>query len=341
MNNKEQVNVGIIGVGWFGEKHARVYQQMSGVKLVGVYDSDHERLETVSKNLEVKAYRTLEELLNEDSIKAVSICTTDQFHLTPTIAACQAEKHVLLEKPMALDLAECDQMISAASRAGIKLMIAHILRFNQRYQDAYIKIKNGEIGNVRHFYGRRNNPRLAARRLGARCGYHTIVYHNAVHDLDIMNWLSNDEVSKVFAVSQSGELEAEGYPMSDTVLSVLQFRNGVLGLLENCWSYPDSYPTLVDGATEITGSNGKIVLDFRNMSAIAYTGQGVNYFENPHWPEAEGRVTGDLRAEIEAFIRCIVEDLPVPVSGKDGRKAIAAANAIVRSLKSGQPEIVN
>ena len=340
MSELERVNVGVIGVGWFGEFHARLYKQLPNANLVAVCDSHPDRAKDVAKKLDTKWFVDAESLLEDESILAVSICTTDQYHLEPTLAACKAGKHILLEKPMALSVRECDQMIAAAKDAGVKLMVAHILRFNQRYVAAHEKIASGEIGNVRHFYCRRNNPRRAARRLGARCGYHTITFHNAVHDIDIMNWFADDYVAEAFAVSQSGEMEAEGYAISDTVLSVLTFRNGAAALMENCWIYPDTYPSLVDAVTEVTGTKGKLVLDLRNMGAISYTDTGISYFENSYWPDIYGQVVGDVHHELEAFLRCVIEDLPVPVSGEDGRRAVATAEAIIASLESGEAKVV-
>ncbi len=340
MDKNRNINVGVIGVGWFGEFHARLYKQLSSANLVGVCDADLSRAKEVAGKLDTQIFETAEALLAEKDIQAVSICTSDQFHLEPALAACRAGKHLLIEKPLALNVQECDQIIAASKEAGVKLMVAHILRFNQRYAEAREMIKSGQLGTVRHFYARRNNPRRAARRLGDRCGFHTIIYHNAVHDIDIMNWFADSEVEEVYAISQSGELESEGYSVSDTVLSLLKFKNGVGALMENCWIYPDAYPTLVDAVTEVTGTAGKILLDFRNQGGISYTEKGVSYFENSYWPEIYGLVMGDLHQEIEYFLHAIIHDLDVPVTGMDGRRAVAAAEAIVASLISGKPVLV-
>lgn len=340
MNAARKVNIGVIGVGWFGEFHARLYKQLSSANLIGIYDADSQRSKKVADKLNVRDFENMESLLADPSIEAVSICTSDQYHLQPALAACLAGKHILIEKPLALSVKECDQIIAASKTAGIKLMVAHILRFNQRYVEAKAMIQAGKIGEVKHFYARRNNPRIAARRLGARCGEHTIVYHNAVHDIDIMNWLSDSQVVEAYAINQSGELKAEGYQLSDTVLSLLKFKNGSAAIMENCWIYPDSYPTLVDAVTEVTGSSGKIVLDFKNQGGMCVDKSGLNYFENSYWPEIYGYVCGDLHMELEIFLDCILNDLEVPVSGVDGKNAVAGAEAIVASLKSGKPERV-
>ena len=94
----------------------------------------------------------------------------------------------------------------------------------------------------------------------------------------------------------------------------------------------------MDAVTEVTGTQGKLALDFRNRGGVSYMNSGVGYFENSYWPEIYGLVSGDLHQELEQFLHCISEDLPVPVSGEDGRKAVAGATAIVASLNSGKPE---
>ena len=340
MNESSKINMGVIGVGWFGEFHARLYKQLDGANLVGVCDSNIKRAREVAEKLDIKAYENTDALLADSAIDAVSICTSDQHHLQPALAACQAGMHILIEKPLALCVEECEQIITAAKDASVKLMVAHILRFNQRYVEARKRIQSGQLGTVKHFYARRNNPKRAARRLGDRCGHHTIIFHNAVHDIDIMNWFADSEVVEAYAISQSGELMSEGFPISDTVLSILKFNNGAGAIMENCWIYPDTYPTLVDAVTEVTGTKGKIVLDFRNQGGISYTESGVEYFENSYWPEIYGLVSGDLHHELEIFLHCIIHDIEVPVSGEDGRKAVAAAQAIVASLESGKSEIV-
>ncbi|NLD49468.1 MAG: Gfo/Idh/MocA family oxidoreductase [Clostridiaceae bacterium] len=340
MSAARKINIGVIGVGWFGEYHARLYKQLASANLIGIYDADTQRCKNVADKLNVRNFENMESLLADPNIEAVSICTSDQYHLKPALAACLAGKHILIEKPLALSVKECEQIIAASKSAGIKLMVAHILRFNQRYVEAKAMIQAGKIGEVKHFYARRNNPRIAARRLGARCGEHTIIYHNSVHDIDIMNWLSNSQVVEAYAIKQSGELKAEGYELSDTVLSLLKFKNGSAAIMENCWIYPDSYPTLVDAVTEVTGSSGKIVLDFKNQGGFCFDKAGMNYFENSYWPEIYGYVCGDLHMELEIFLDCLVKDLEVPVSGEDGKNAVAGAEAIVASLTSGKPELV-
>ena len=120
MKKNRNINVGVIGVGWFGEFHARLYHQLTSANLVGVCDTDFSRAKIVAEKLGTQVFESTEALLAEKDIEAVSICTSDQFHLKPALAACCAGKHILIEKPLALNVQECDQIINAAKKTGVK-----------------------------------------------------------------------------------------------------------------------------------------------------------------------------------------------------------------------------
>jgi predicted dehydrogenase len=333
MSFDEQLNVGVIGVGWFGELHARTYNYMTGAKLVGVCDANLARAEEVAAPLGVRAFAGIEELLADNTIQAVSVCTSDPNHLEPVLAACAAGKHILVEKPMALRLEDCDQMIDAARRAGVKLMPGHVLRFDQRFFCAHEKIRRGELGEISHLYSRRSLPKSAAHRVKGWAGYHTILFHLAVHDLDALCWLADDEVAEVYAAYRAGTIESEGSQLSDVVLSLLKFRKGALAIMEHSWIHPENYPILVDAHTEIAGTRGRIVLDLSGKGGTSYTQDGVQHFHDSYWPTPQGQVFSDLHDELETFVRCIAMNLPVPVQGADGRRAVAAALAIQESLR--------
>ena len=341
MEQIEKVNVAVIGVGWFGEKHAQIYKDLAGSRLVGVYDQDNVRTHTVAKSLNVIGFNSMDDLLADRSIDAVDICIKDRYHLKPVQAACKAGKHVMLEKPMALTLVECEQIIAASKEAGVKLMVGHILRFNPQVMQAQYKIRAGEIGSVRHFYARRNLPKSAPRHVGDCYGYHSIIYDVVIHEIDLVQWLADDDIVEVYAKYQSGVMEAEGYSLSDSILTMLQFRNGAISLTEHSWIYPDNFPAAVDGRIEITGTHGRIELDFGYRDCINFTEKGAEYFGNSHWPVMDNCFSSDLRYELETFVKCVADDIPVPVTGEDSKKTIAVASAIEASLISGKAEKVS
>ena len=164
----EPVRLGIVGCGVMGNNHLGAAQRVPEVKVVAVADLRLDRAQEAAKKYSVpKVFCEGAELLDDPDVDAVVLALPNFGRPYLALRAFANGKHVLLEKPMALDLSECDKMINAANRAGVQLMVGHVLRFNQRYAAAYAEIAGGKIGIVRHFYGRRNNPRRAARRCRA------------------------------------------------------------------------------------------------------------------------------------------------------------------------------
>ncbi|NPV77311.1 MAG: Gfo/Idh/MocA family oxidoreductase [Anaerolineae bacterium] len=331
------INVGVIGVGWFGELHAKIYDYIAGAVLLGVYDRNSSRAEEVAKKFGVRAYPSLQEMLADPRITAVSVCTSDDHHVEPAIAACEAGKHVLLEKPMALTIQDCARVIGASRKAGIQLMPGHVLRFNSRYRLAHSKICSGEIGDISHMYSHRSLPKSAAHRVAHWGGRDSILFHLAVHDIDVLSWLVGDEVVEVFAISRSGVIEAEGSPLSDVVLTLLKFRKGAVASLEHSWIHPNNYPILVEVNTEITGTRGKLSINLTGDGAISFTPNGVQYFSENYWPVLDIEISSDLRDELEVFVHCIANHKPVPVTPEDGRRSIATVLAIQESLQRHIP----
>src|SRR5262245_41409913 len=149
------IGYGIIGLGFFGEKHAEVAATLPGVELRAVCTRDDKRRQQIQKRLGVpKQYRDYHDLLADPAIDAVSVVTHIDDHVAPTLAALKAGKHVLLEKPMARTPAECDRILAAAKKSGRILMVGHICRFNPRYAIARERIQRGEIGRIVTMYAR-------------------------------------------------------------------------------------------------------------------------------------------------------------------------------------------
>ncbi|NLD49475.1 MAG: Gfo/Idh/MocA family oxidoreductase [Clostridiaceae bacterium] len=330
----QKLNVAVIGVGWFGELHIQVYSSLPQVNLVGFFDENLQRMEDISNRYHIRAFQTIDELLESSLIDAVSICTGDQNHLSPVLKACRAGKHVLVEKPMARTIEDCDIMIDAAQKAGIKLMPGHLLRFNNSFIVAKDRIFKGEIGSLSHIYTHRSLPKSAAHRISDWGEYHSILFHLAVHDIDIISWLADDMIVEVYADFHSGILESEGIALSDAVLSLLRFKRGALSLMEQSWVHPDNYPILVEAQTQLTGSKGKIEIDLSGRGGVSYTNNAVHHFAETYWPVIDGQTSCDLRNELDVFTKCLLAEDPLPITMEEGRYPICVVTAIIESLKN-------
>lgn len=324
---KDKLNMGVIGVGTFGSLHAKVYSQLNVCELKAVADLNQKRLNEICSTLEVESYTDYKELLERDDIDAVSICTTDELHVEPAVAAVNMGKHVFVEKPLALTPQDCDKIIEAAKASCVKLMVGHILRFDPRYVTAYEEIKTDKIGKLVHLFARRNNPIINANRLSVHT---SVLFFLGIHDIDFMNWCVGTKAERVYAEATYKMLK----DTPDTVLAVIRFSDETIASLEVSWVLPESFPERLDARFEAIGTAGAIYVDGGSKTvAVAH-----EQFEHPelfYAPELFGERVGILRDELLHFIRCVIHDKEPIVRGEDGKAAVEVAYALQKSFETG------
>ncbi|NPV78754.1 MAG: Gfo/Idh/MocA family oxidoreductase [Firmicutes bacterium] len=329
----QELGVGVIGVGFMGEMHARIYQQIPGVKLMGVADENFARAREVGEKLDVAAYDNIDDLLGRDDISAVSICVSDDRHLKPAVAAARAKKHILLEKPIATDLDEGRQIIEAAKENGVLLTVGHLLRFDPRYAGLKEYQESGGIGQPVLIYTRRNSPITEGPKRYGRKGILTL--HVAVHDIDLMLWYIRSKVVRVYAERAAIALKDLG--IDDAVFATIKFENGAIGNLEYSWILPPASPAKIDARLEIVGTKGAGYVDLSDQGLRFVGAEGVSFPDTGHWPEFDGMIRGDLREEIMAFVDCVKSGKPPVISPEEALEAVRVALAIMQSIKEERP----
>ena len=323
-----RLGVGVIGVGTFGNLHARTYRDLDMCELKAVADVSQERLDVCCRDLQADGYADYQELLAREDIDAVSICTTDELHVEPALAAAAAGKHMFIEKPLAMTVDDCDTIIAAAQSAGVKLTVGHILRFDPRYIVAYQKIANGEIGQLVHMCVRRNNPLSSSNRLSMHT---SVLFFLGVHDLDFLNWCAGTKPDRVYAQAVSRVLTHT----PDTVLAVLRFPDGSIASLEACWVIPQSFDKL-DAKFEAVGTDGAIYVDGGRRDVLLFR-ERVEYPDYLAAPELLGERGGSLRDELNHWLVCVARGGQPRVSPEDARAAVVVAKAMEESYRTGMP----
>lgn len=323
----KKVRVGVIGVGMIGELHARVFATSPYSELSVVCDADRERGKSVADRLGVPHVCDVEQVF-DFPVEAISICLPENLHLEPALKAIDQNKHILIEKPLTSNLTEGRLLLKkAAEKPHLKIMVGHILRFDPRYAILKQAVQVGELGPLSHLYARRNNRIVDAQRIAPRA---SSLLYLGVHDLDLMLWFAGEKVKSVFSMAKWGVMASHGVP--DTILGLLRFESGVLGMVELCWILPSHYPSAIDAIFEVVGEKG--------MGEVRVLDQGLcmitqashyRYPDTLHWPEVHGNIEGDLRREIEAFLKCVLEDQEVPVSLSEGFEAVKVALALEKS----------
>lgn len=329
---RKSLRAGVIGVGTFGSMHARVYAEAESADLVAVADIRADAIQNFVSKYGVRGYTDYNELLEKEDLDIVSVCTSDELHLKPVLAAAAAGKHILVEKPLAMNVSDCDAMIRATEDAGVKLMVGQILRFDPRYYAAHQAIADGQIGIPVHIFARRNNLLKSALRLG---DHTSVLYFLGVHDIDFINWCIDDKVERVYAESVVRKFRDK--KIADSYLALIKFRNGTVASLEVSWILPASFSKRLDARFDAVGTEGAIYVDGSGQAVEVYHTDVSVCPDVMYAPEVRGKYTGILRDEIEHFIECVQQNKTPAVTGRDGKAAVEVVCAIAESVEKQQP----
>lgn len=320
------LKVAVIGVGAMGKNHARIYADLPDVNLVGVADSNLTVSQEVARRYHGTAYNDYREMLDKEKPDAVTIAVPTVFHLPVALEVIERKIHLLIEKPIAQTFEEGEQIIKAAEKAGVKLMIGHIERFNPAIQTLKNHLDSKQLGRVFQIDARRQSP------FPTRVKDVGVVIDLAVHDLDIMRFLTGKEVVRLYA-----ETERRIHSTREDLLSgLLRFEDGAIGTLTINWLTPTKIRELT-----VIGELG--------MYRVDYLTQDLYFYENDSeavedWPfrvlrgVREGRMIRHvvakrepLRVEIENFISAVRGEKNIFASGVDGLQALLLAQSIVES----------
>ncbi|PIN73356.1 oxidoreductase [Candidatus Woesearchaeota archaeon CG10_big_fil_rev_8_21_14_0_10_45_16] len=317
------IRIGVIGVGSMGQNHARVYADCENAELVAVADPQPEQLQRVAHKFNAVPYQSYLEMLEKENLDAVSISVPTSLHKKVAIEALSRGKHVLLEKPIAETEEEAREIIDCAKINNVKLMIGHIERFNPAILHLKELLEQGELGEIYKIDVQRIGP------FPSRIADVGVIIDLSVHDLDIINYLTDKKPCRVYA-----EVQQKLHPShEDSVTALLSYDDEMLAVLNVNYLSPTKIRQL-----KIFGKRG--------MFSVDYLSQELCFFENHSFKSEnwESVSEGDmkkihlpkkepLKAEIEAFLKSIEEDSQPPVSGEQGLLALQTANHIILSAK--------
>jgi len=327
-----KLGVGVLGVGEMGRRHAENLRRLvPNARLVAVADIDAGRARRAADELEIEnSYGSLDGLLECKGLNAVVIATPDKFHASAVQAVAAAGKDMLCEKPLALNLADAHAAIAAVSKAGVRMQVGFMRRYDPGYSAAMQRIAAGEIGTPVVFksIGRdKDGPPLSALESNING---TLFYSNTVHDFDLARWLMQDEVTEVQAYSTVA-IRPEVARFGDVVAGLvnLKFEHGAIGNIESHAQAAYGY----DVRTEIVGSHGSIQIgNLYKTSATFLTTRGGSRALADHFLSS---FADAYLAQIRDFVDCMLHDRPAPVTGADGIKALAMCVAAEKSHIQG------
>jgi predicted dehydrogenase len=301
------LRIGVIGVGVMGSNHARVLAGLSGVALAGVCDPDPERAGFVARTLGCPAVATVEELLDLP-LDAVSIAAPTELHHQIALQCIARNVHVLVEKPIASTVAEGQEIVAAARRAGVTLMVGHVERFNPAVEAIKQAVRGESILSIGITRVGPFPPRMS--KVG-------VVIDLAVHDIDLIRWFTDSDIVEVQPQVSSAVAERED-------IALLQFRtaNGVLAHINTNWLTPFKART-VTVATRAKYIMGDL-LTRQVTECFGFQPDGSYSMRHLSVGHSE-----PLRTGLTAFIEAVRSGGPPAVTGEEG---VASLDIATRCL---------
>jgi UDP-N-acetylglucosamine 3-dehydrogenase len=308
-----KLGVAVIGTGFWGKNHARVYKELAETELLAICDIDPERAKNVAKQFGVKPYTDTSKMLRNEDIEAVSVCTWSTSLAKEATKAVNAGKHVLVEKPMAADIKQAQKLLKAAEKKEVHLTVGFLMRFIPGLQHMKKAVQTKAFGEL---------VCATAKRVSEwpeRIGDVGVVKDTAIHDIDVMLYLFNEDPIAVYA--KTGSMRSKKF--EDYAQIMLTFEKGKSAFIESNWLTPYKTRVLI-----ATGSEAIMRLDYITQEL---TVEDAKETVQPRYPMQE-----PLKLELQHFANCVLKKEGPLITGLDGLRALKIAEAALKSSATGR-----
>lgn len=319
------VRVGVVGAGYIAAAHVTGYAADPRAEVAYVVDPVPDKAAALADRAGASVLPDLDALLASD-VEAVSICTPSPTHADLAVAALDAGRHVLCEKPVARTVTDAERMVAAAAQAPGVLMVGHVSRFEPDHAAAAAEVRSGRIGDVRmlsqSLVGER--PTWSERDWLAdpeQSGGPLVDL--AIHSFDYLTWVCGARPVRVHAI---GSARDDG--LIDYAIATVRYDNGAMAVVETSWAHPAGHG--LELSTELVGSDGRITWD--------YASTAVGSLKRAGEPARAMSQLGSrgFEAEVAAFLDAATSDGPSPVPAEDGLLSLRLALAATESLRTGR-----
>lgn len=331
---KKKIKIGLIGGGRIGKVHGENIQKYIPDAEVAILVNRTRREELIkwAEDLEIPRISSdPEDIFSDPDIDAVCICSATETHIDYIIRAAKAGKHIFCEKPVHWDISRIKEALEAVRKAGVKLQIGFVRRFDRSHRAVRETVSSGKLGAPYMIKACSRDPEPPSMEYIQGSG--GIFLDMMIHDFDMARYLSGSEVTEVYAQGAClVDHRFADYGDVDTALVTLKFANGAMGVIDNCRRSSYGY----DQRVEVHCEKG-CVQDGNVLEHQAYisTDGGIQTAK-PTWFFLE-RYNDAFVEEIKAFIAAVQKDQEVPVGGKDGLEPVRIALAAKKSLEERRP----
>jgi len=317
----------VIGVGNMGKHHARLYSQLPGSKLVAVSDVNEDVGKEMALQFSCKYYKDYKEMLAKERIDVVSIVVPTKLHKDVAMACMNAKKHVLVEKPIADNVADAKEMIESAKKNKVKLAVGHIERFNPAVQKLKELVDEGKLGKI---------TSLMAKRVGLfppQIKDANVVIDLATHDIDVFSYILGKEPTRIYASAGHALINKR-----EDYAEIFLGYNGTNGMIQVNWITPVKIRNL-----SVTGTKGYAELNYITQELTLYEskyerkfgdfGDFVVKFGEPTKIDVAIKKGEPLKLELESFLRAVHEDKEPLVNGDVGLRTLEIALKAIEKSK--------
>ena len=328
----KQLNIGIIGAGRIGKVHMEsITYNVPTARVLGITDVFKDALPALAEKYGIpKIYNDYKEMLADEEIDAVLVCSSTDTHADISIEAAQAGKHVFCEKPVDLTPEKVKAVIAAVEKAGVKLQVGFNRRFDHNFAHVCSLINDGKVGNLELIKITSRDPEPPSAEYAAVSG--GMFLDMTIHDFDMARFLAGADVTEVYvnatclvdpAIGEAGDV--------DTAIINLKFENGALGVIDNSRRAAYGY----DQRIEVFGSLGAaMAANDTPTNVTVMNAEGVTT-DKPLYFFLE-RYMQSFRDEMIQFVDAVQNDKPTPTTGVDGLNSILVALAAKKSVAEGR-----
>jgi len=324
------------------------------VRFIAVSDQKRENARNLADKVGAQVYSSdNNEVIEHPDVDAVIVSTSEGEHVEPLVRAIELGKRVLVEKPIALTLADADRVIQAIEKTGADVRVGYSRRYKDRYLLAKEQILQGRIGQPIGGAARVFNSRSQALAMLSRNPHATPVVDALTYYVDLMNWLfEGKRIAEVYARGQMGVLKKAGHEVADVSYTILTYDDGTVVNLGVSYALPAKYPALGHAArVEVLGTDGVMILDDDHTDQLMYTEKGIPHVYLPghevnmvflqsgtpgDW--ALGEFWGPLANETRAWLDYVCMGRPcVLATPREARATLEATLAIEHSAETRRP----
>jgi UDP-N-acetylglucosamine 3-dehydrogenase len=309
----KKLGVAVVGTGFWGKNHARVYRELQETDLIAVCDIDAEKARSVATQFGAKPYTSLRKMLQDKDIEAVSVTTWSTSLARVATEAVKAGKHVLVEKPMAANVRQAEKLLEAAKKKRVHVSVGFLMRFIPGLQHIKRAVEDKTIGEL---------VSATAKRVSQwpeRVGDVGVVKDTAIHDIDVMLYLFNKDPVAVYA--KTGNMRHSKF--EDYAQIMLTFEGEKTAFIESNWLTPYKTRILI-----ATGSEAIMNLDYITQELRI---ENAKETLQPRYPMQE-----PLKLELRHFANCVLEKEKPLITGLDGLRALRIAEAALKSSATGR-----